>query len=198
VAQVRREASAAQQPVLAYLRTIDDPTVKTVLYEDLAALAGLLLAFAGLGLHQLTGSVIWDGAASLAIGVLLAVVAFLLGKTNKRLLIGHQADVRLVRRLASRLLEQPEVEGVVDILTMLIGAGQVLLCARIDFKDDLSAGDLERACVRMDLDLHREFPELHEIFLEPVPRNDPDLREKVLARYGDVMRRWQPPAPGPH
>ncbi|MCO1579636.1 cation diffusion facilitator family transporter [Crossiella sp. SN42] len=187
--QVRREARAEQRGLLAYLRHSDDPTVKTVFFEDTAALIGLLLAFLGVLLHQLTGSAVWDAVASLAIGALLAVVAYLLGSTNLGLLIGRQADPVLVRTVAARLRATPEVEAVVDILSMVTGTDRVLLCARLDFDDALGAADLERACVRISADLRAEFAELDEIFLEPVPRADPELRARVLARYGDLLSR---------
>ncbi|MGW0517831.1 cation diffusion facilitator family transporter [Crossiella sp. NPDC003009] len=187
--QVRREAKAEQRGLLAYLRHSDDPTVKTVFFEDTAALIGLLLAFLGVLLHQLTGSAVWDAVASLAIGALLAVVAYLLGSTNLGLLIGRQADPVLVRTVAARLRATPEVEAVVDILSMVTGTDRVLLCARLDFDDALGAADLERACVRISADLRAEFAELDEIFLEPVPRADPELRARVLARYGDLLSR---------
>jgi divalent metal cation (Fe/Co/Zn/Cd) transporter len=67
---------------------------------------------------------------------------------------------------------------------MTTGTDSVLVCARLDFDDTLGAADLERACVRIEGELRAEFRELTEIFLEPVPRNDPELRARVLARYG--------------
>ncbi|GAA2812590.1 cation diffusion facilitator family transporter [Crossiella cryophila] len=187
--QVRREAKAEGRPIPAYLRHSDDPTVKTVFFEDTAALIGLVLAFLGVLLHQLTGSAVWDAVASLAIGVLLAGVAYLLGRTNLGLLIGRQADPVLVRAAYRRIEAQPEVEVVVDILSMVTGTDRVLLCARLDFDDNLGAADLERACVRISAELRAEFAELDEVFLEPVPRADPELRARVLARYGELFPR---------
>ncbi|MGH3623547.1 MAG: cation diffusion facilitator family transporter [Sciscionella sp.] len=184
--QVRGEAKEEQRSFRTHLRLMDDPAPKTVLYEDSAALIGILLAFGGIGLHQLTGSAVFDGVASLLIGVLLAGVAYILGYTNRGLLIGRQADLRLVRAMRQRLNDTPEVETVVDILTMLTGADSVLLCARLDFNDSLTAAELELACVRIDAELREEFPDLDEIFLEPVPRTDPELRAKVLERYGNI------------
>ncbi|MEV8441447.1 cation diffusion facilitator family transporter [Actinosynnema sp. NPDC051121] len=186
VRQVRRGARAEGRSMLAFLRVSDDPTVKTVFLEDSAALVGLVLAFGGLGLHQLTGSSVWDGVASLAIGVLLAFAAYTLASTNRGLLIGRQADPVLVRAVWARLRDVPEVEQVVDLLTMAVGTDRVLVCARLDFDDSLGAADLERACVRIDAELRAAHPELDEVFLEPVPRNDPELRSRVLARYGDL------------
>jgi cation diffusion facilitator family transporter len=193
VHQIRREQRQAGQTLLQHLRTTDDPTAKTVLFEDTAALIGLLLAFAGVGLHLLTGSALWDGLASLLIGILLAGVAYLLGRTNMRLLIGRQADPRLVHAIHARLEATPEVDQVVDLLTMLLGTDKVLLCARVDFTDALSAAELERACVRIDRDLRREFADLDEIFIEPVPRTDSALRARVVNRYGSALDGARPP-----
>lgn len=186
VRQVRSEAADHHQSVPTFLRSTDDPTVKTVFFEDSAALIGLVLAFAGVGLHQLTGSGFFDGLASLVIGLLLSVVAFLLGRTNKALLIGRQADPRLVLAVRDQLAARPEIEQVVDLLTMMLGTDKVLVCARLDFDDALGAADLERACVAIDAELRRRFPDLDEIFLEPVPRTDPGMRARVLERYGQL------------
>jgi cation diffusion facilitator family transporter len=191
--QLRREARREAVPVRGYLRDPEDPTVKSVVLEDTAALIGLVLAFAGVGLHQLTGQVFWDGAAALGIGVLLVAVAFTLLQTNMGLLIGKQANIRLVRRIREHLEEQPEVEKLVDLLTMMVGTGRVLLCARLDFDDNLSAAQLERVCVRIDNGLRAEFATLDEVFLEPVPRSDQGLRARVLARYGDILDRPRAP-----
>jgi cation diffusion facilitator family transporter len=186
VRQVRAEAAEENRTVRRYLQLIDDPTVKTVFFEDSAALVGILLAFGGLALHDITGSALWDGLASVLIGVLLAGVAYLLGRTNLGLLIGRQADPALVRGARDLLRSAPEVEVVVDLLTMVTGTDQVLLCARLDFAENLTSTDLELACVRIANELRERYSDLDEIFLEPVPRSDPDLRARVLARYGEI------------
>src|SRR5690606_18109255 len=85
VRAVRREARDQNRTAAAYLRAPDDPSVKTVFMEDSAALIGLLLAAAGVGLHHATGSGFWDGLASALIGVLLVFVAYQLASTNKEL-----------------------------------------------------------------------------------------------------------------
>lgn len=185
--QVRREAAEQKRSLLEYLKFVDDPTPKTVFLEDSAALVGLVLAFAGIALHHVTGSAVWDGLASIAIGVLLAVVAYILGRTNLRLLVGRQADPVLVRGVRDLLASAPEIEVVVDLQTMLLGTDQVLVCARVDFDDALGAADLERACVRLADELSRTCGDVTEVFIEPVPRTDPDLRAAVLARYGNPV-----------
>lgn len=184
VRQVRAEAAAEGRTVSRYLRLIDDPTVKTVFFEDSAALIGILLAFGGLAMHDVTGSSMWDGLASVLIGVVLAGVAYLLGRTNLGLLIGRQADPAIVRGARELLASAPEVDVVVDLLTMVTGTDQVLLCARLDFAENLTSTDLELTCVRLSAELRDRYPDLDEIFLEPVPRSDPELRARVLSRYG--------------
>jgi cation diffusion facilitator family transporter len=185
--QVRRDAAEHDESMGKQLRGTDDPTPRAVFAEDLTAVLGILFAAAGVALHQITGSAFWDGAASLAIGVLLAVVAFLLAQSTKDLLIGRQADPRMLRSIERHLEEQPEIEDVVDLLTMLTGTDKVLLCARVDVVDDYSAGELERAFVRIDADLRAEYGDLDEVFLQPVPRNDPELRQRVMSRYGRLL-----------
>ncbi|MEW2501829.1 cation diffusion facilitator family transporter [Amycolatopsis sp. NPDC047767] len=189
IRQVRRESRQEQRSFFTYLRMIDDPAPKTVLFEDSAALIGLLLAFAGIGLHQLTGSSVWDGIASILIGLLLACVAYLLGRTNRGLLVGRQADPRIVRGVRDHLVSAPEIEALVDLQTMLMGTDQVLVCARVDFDDTLGAADVEFACVRIAGELTEKFHDVTEVFIEPVPRSDPNLRATVLARYGDLSTR---------
>ncbi len=91
-AQMRAEARSSGAHVLEHVRTSPDTTVKAALFEDTAALAGLVLAAAGLSLSQLTGSPVWDGASSIAIGTLLIVVAVRLGLDSRDLLIGKAAE----------------------------------------------------------------------------------------------------------
>jgi cation diffusion facilitator family transporter len=184
IKQARGEAAGDRTTIRAWLRNPDDPTVKSVVFEDSAALIGLAVAALGVFLHDVTGSGIWDGVASLAIGVLLVVVAFLLTRTNMGLLIGRQAPVWLVREIEQTLEREPEVVDVVDVLTMRLGANQVLLCARIDVVDSLSAAEVERAMLRIADTISHALPDVTEVFLEPVPREDVGLRQRVLERYG--------------
>src|SRR4029453_9467602 len=85
----RGGGAPAAMPVRDYVRQSRDPTVKTVLFEDSAAICGVLLALVGVGLHQLTGKVFFDAAASILIGLLLAYIAYRLGRDTKGLLIGE-------------------------------------------------------------------------------------------------------------
>ena len=184
---LRAQARRARRSVPSLVRDPQDPTVNSVALEDSAAVVGVLIAAAGVGLHALTGSQVWDGVASLAIGVLLFGVAILLGRTCQALLVGKQADPRLLGEIEAALEEQDEVVDVVDMLSMQTGTAQVLLCVRADFVDTLSAGDLEQACVRVADTLHERFGDLDEIFIQPASRKDRDVRERVKERYGAPM-----------
>jgi cation diffusion facilitator family transporter len=193
-AQMREERKGLRD----LLRSTDDPTVKTVFYEDSAALIGILLAFCGVYGHHLTGSSWPDAVASLLIAALLAAIAFLLARTNKNLLVGSAADPRLVRAVAEWLRDRDEVDAVVDLMTERIGTDQVLVCARLDYVDGLDARQVEASTVEMNRRLREEFGDVVEVFLEPVPRHDEQLRETVRQRYGeDVVdgfdRLAQPP-----
>jgi cation diffusion facilitator family transporter len=184
VRQTRGEARQRDRPVRSVVRDPHDPTVRSVVLEDSAAVIGIVTAAVGVGLHQLTGSALWDAAASLVIGGLLVVAAVLLAQTCKGLLIGKQADGRLIRRIEARIEEQDEIDDVVDLLTMMTGVDRVLLCVRVDFVDGFSAGELEAACVRMDALLRSDFPDLDEVFIQPAAKTDRRVQERVRARYG--------------
>jgi divalent metal cation (Fe/Co/Zn/Cd) transporter len=161
--------------------------VNSVLLEDSAALIGLAIAAAGVALHQITGAAVWDGIASLLIGLLLLSVSFVLARACEALLIGRQADPRLLRAVEAFLEEQDEVDDVVDVLTMLTGTDSVLLCTRVDFVDTFSAADLEQACLRVDEQLRQRFPILSEVFIQPASRKDEELRRRVARRYGHAL-----------
>jgi cation diffusion facilitator family transporter len=182
--ETRSHARRQDQGFVEFLRTTDDPTAKSVLFEDSAAILGIAFAALGLLTHELTGSAIGDGIASILIGVMLSAVAFLLGRTNRELLIGRQARPQVLEGMRRMLADAPEVEEVVDLLTMNVGTDQILVCARLDFDDSIGAADVERACARLDGELHHAYHEVYEVFLEPVPRDDSGLRERMLARYG--------------
>jgi divalent metal cation (Fe/Co/Zn/Cd) transporter len=190
VRQVWREKRELRLPLRRYLRLSDDPTVKSMLFEDSAALVGLLLALPGVGLHQLTGSSVWDGIASVMIGVLLGRRLHPGAHEQEpahRALGGAARDARGVRPPRGR----PRGGHRRRPAAMLTGTDSVLLCARVDFVDSLTAADLERACVRLDDELRERSSDLDQIFIEPVPRADPDLRAAVLERYGTLLTTWQ-------
>ncbi len=187
VRQARAGAARRRTSLSSHIRDPDDPTVKSVVLEDTAALIGLALAGLGVTLRELTGNAMYDGAASIAIGLLLVGVSVAIARTCKSLLVGQQADDALVRSIKQYFEADDDVLEVVDLLTMMVGVDRVLLCARVDFVPELSSDQLEESCVRIDEELRERFPVLGEIFVEPVPRSNQRLRQRVLSRYGAAM-----------
>ena len=170
VRQLRREAKEAGRGMLQHVRLSSDPTVKTVFSEDTAALVGLVLAATGLALHQLTGEAYWDAGAAIAIGVLLAVVAYVLGRDTKEMLIGEAAPAELRTDILTALDGHPEVERVVEVRTMLIGPNKVLVAARLDMDDDLGAAAVEDSTDRIAAELQERHPDVAEVYLDVTSR----------------------------
>lgn len=184
--QMRTEAADRGRSLAGHVRASKDPTVKTVLAEDTAALIGIVLAAAGVGLHHVTGDAAWDGWAAIAIGVLLAFVAFVLGRDNSDLLIGEAAEPRLVVDVYDNLCGRAEVTGVVEILTMHLGPDQVLVAARLDLVDALTAGRVEQFAGAVDRELRERHPEITQVFLDPT-RPDHELARRT-AVHVDRLR----------
>jgi divalent metal cation (Fe/Co/Zn/Cd) transporter len=173
--QLRRDARRMRRGFRHQLWATSDPAATTVFAEDSAALIGLALAGTGVGLHQLTGNAYWDSLASIAIGALLAVVAVVLGRENKSLIIGESADPRLVEAVRTELAAYPQVSAVDDVLTMVLGRGEVLVAARVDFDDDLHAGELESVARRMEREIAGNHPPVRHFFLDiTADSNTPD------------------------
>lgn len=186
VVQLRGESREAGRSLFGHVRASKDPTAKTVLSEDTAALLGILLAAAGIGLHYVTGSAVWDGAAAIAIGLLLAAVAFVLGRDTRDLLIGEAADPGLVVGVHDAISAYPEVTGVVELLTMHLGPSSVLVALRVDLHDGLSAAQVEEWSERAERDLCARWPDIRQLFLDPT-RPDPERTERTK-RHVDRLR----------
>ena len=168
--QTGSEAQSRRRSFSRHLRVSRDPTVKTVVFEDSAAVAGLLLAAIGLGLTQITGSSVWDGAASIAIGVLLAGVAFALGRDTKGLLIGEGALPEEREAIVRVFDEHPQVLSVEELLTMALGPSALLVAARLDFVPDVDSDEVEQLADELDRRLRQAVPEVTEVFLDPTSR----------------------------
>ncbi len=165
VRQLQSEATERGRGFVDHVRRSNDPTVKTVASEDSAAVIGLVLAGVGLGLHQLTGSRVPDAVASIAIGVLLAWIAYALGRDTKELLIGESVDPELRLDVISALHGYDGVDGVLEVLTMQLGPDEALLAAKLDLHDGMSAGDVELLTQRMEQELRERHPSLRHLYL---------------------------------
>lgn len=136
VKQLRGSAAEADQEVLQHVLETSDPTVRAVFFEDAAALVGLVLAAAGVALHQITGSAVWDAIGSIAIGVLLGVVAVILIQLNRRFLIGQSPSPRVMRAVLKLLADQDDVASVSYLHLEYVGPARVFLVAAVDLVGD--------------------------------------------------------------
>ncbi|MEE1796867.1 cation diffusion facilitator family transporter [Streptomyces sp. BE308] len=180
VRQVRREASKLSVPDTYYLRHTPDTAVKAVVMEDSAALVGLLLAAGGLLGGQLSGSGVWDGIASILIGALLVYVAWVLGRSNAQLLIGRPLPKAMRAGVREELLSVPHIVDVLELTTLIQGPTEILIAAKIDFRDMASAEQVEWACEEAEAQLRERFPSIRRVYLDPTP--GPEQRRASAAR----------------
>jgi cation diffusion facilitator family transporter len=167
VRQLSGEAEERDRGFFEHLRITSDPTAKTVAFEDTAALIGLVLAAVGITLHHLTGHGFWDGSASIAIGLLLVLVAFALGQQNKRALIGEALMPEVQDEIRQIISESPGIDSVVELLTMRMSPEEVLVAARVDLDDNASVDELEQAADDVERRLREAHPEVRHVFLDP-------------------------------
>jgi cation diffusion facilitator family transporter len=156
--------------VVAFSRESSDPTTKTVLYEDSAALIGVLLAFAGVAAHQLSGDPLPDNLAAMLDGVLLMLVGAGLFRDTKGLVIGESAPADERERIRAVIERHDEVEKVLDLRTMYMGPGTLVVAARIDLRDDVDARRIERLSDEIDCELREEVKSVDQVFLDATPR----------------------------
>ena len=148
------------------IRNTKDPAVFTVLFEDAAALVGLALAALGLLLAQVTGIGLFDGLASMLIGLLLGIVALVLGFKSRSLLLGEAVTPQTRRAILSAVRKQEEVQEVVQLQTMHMGPEDILIGLEINLLDELSTDEIERVVDRIEEAIQREVPEAKQIFVE--------------------------------
>ncbi len=148
------------------VRLSKDPTVFTVLFEDSAAMLGLLTALGGLLCVQFFGDLRFDALASIVIGVILACTASVLAYESKGLLIGEAASREVVDGIRRILVRERNIVNVNEILTMHLGPRDVLLTISLDFADSISAGDVESAISTLETRIKGKYPEIARIFIE--------------------------------
>ena len=148
-------------------RETKDPTDFIVVFEDGAALLGIVVATIGTALTVATGSGVYDGGASIAIGLILSVVAALLARESKALLIGERADPALTRAAEALARNTASVAHVNGIATIQLAPEQVIVAASIDFDDNATAGEVECAIAAFEQQLQADHPEVVAVFVKP-------------------------------
>jgi cation diffusion facilitator family transporter len=179
VRQLRAEAAEAGSPTLRHLSIGAEPALRAVVWEDGIALVGLLLAAGGLLLDEATGSHVWDAMASLAIALLLVMVAYGLGRQNMDHLIGKAVDPEIQAGIVEEITSGAGVDGVLELLTMRLGPDQVLVAARVDLASGCSPEELEEASDEVERRIRERFPEVRHVFLDPTPGSADDAAEDL-------------------
>ena len=151
---------------LAAIHHGKDPSLFTVLFEDTAALLGLVVAFFGVLLSHLLDAPFLDGAASVVIGCILVVAALWLAYESRSLLVGEAADPQMVADIRRIVLDDPAVTGLGVVLTMHLGPDDVLLNIEVLFTPGLPAEDIHAAVHRIEERINEPYPEVSRIFIE--------------------------------
>ena len=156
----------------ATIKDSKDPTVITVLFEDSAAMLGLMVAFVGLLIGQMLGLVWMDGAASVVIGLILAITACVLAIETKGLLIGESAKPEITALIRRMALDEPAISRVNEARSIHFGPHDVLVTVSLDFQDQTSAAQIEKIVSRIETRLKSDYPEIRSIYLEVQSHKD--------------------------
>lgn len=143
-----------------------------VLFEDSAAMAGLIIAAIGVWASIHFGDPRLDGLASIVIGLILASVAIILARESKGLLIGEAADPELIARIREVMTNHPAVDGVNHVRTIHTGPDSIFVAISADFADDLIMGDAERLIEDMEASMRQLSPSISSIYIRPEKRED--------------------------
>ncbi|MBC7910109.1 MAG: cation transporter [Pyrinomonadaceae bacterium] len=182
------EAHHEGMTFMQYLRESKDPTAKTVLFEDTAALLGIIIAWIGLYLTERHagpgGGAYWDGLASMVIGVILAIVAFSLARSSRGLLLGEAATKKSVEKIRQAISGHPNVVEVVELLTMHLAPKQILICAHINLRNNMNTDEIEQTNQEIEALIKQAEPKVDMIFLESARESESDLKHAIPEHIG--------------
>jgi cation diffusion facilitator family transporter len=152
---------------VSFIRHAKAPELPIVLLEDFAALIGLVLAFFGVGLTIITGNSIWDAVGTLAIGVLLILVAIVLGIETKSLLVGEGASPGDSAAIRDAINAQPDVEALIHMKTLYLGPDELLVGAKVAFARSKKLADLANSINAVEANIRTAVPIARIIYIEP-------------------------------
>jgi cation diffusion facilitator family transporter len=165
-----KEANHVRPPGMgwvSFIRTSKSPELPVVLLEDVGAEVGLVFALGGLILAEVTGNARWDAVGSIAIGLLLVVIAFVLAREMKPLLIGESASDIDQEQIEQALAGSSHVQSIIHLRTMHLGPDNLLLAAKIDFDHSLTVEQLARAIDDAERAVRAAVPKATTIYIEP-------------------------------
>jgi cation diffusion facilitator family transporter len=161
-----REAKGSLGWLEAVLQS-KDPQAFIVLLENGAAMAGIVVAAAGLALSQLTHNPFFDGAASVVIGIILGLTALLLAVESKALLIGEAAEPEIVEGLRAAAAGRAGIVGVGQILTVHSSPDQITALMSVDFEDHIAASEAEKIVEEIERHVSERWPQVRQLYIRP-------------------------------
>jgi cation diffusion facilitator family transporter len=182
IREVRREADRRGWTLLETIRRHRDPTIFAVVYEETAALAGLVTALIGISLAVTLDMPALDGWTSIAIGLILSVTAMTLARRCYILMTGQAADPEIEVRLREIMSRVRPVERVNEVRTMHFGPSEILVLVSADFVDKTLAGTVERIVSDVEDGLKSAFPEVRRVYIEA---QSSDRHKEALAEIGE-------------
>jgi cation diffusion facilitator family transporter len=153
--------------LLGFIRHAKAPEIPVVMLEDFAALVGLVLAFAGVGLTALTGNGVFDAIATVLIGVLLVLVALLLGVETQSLLVGEGASPADAEAIRSAIEADAAVERIIHLKTLYLGPDELMLAAKVAFSRTKTLGEVSAATNALEARVRAAVPATRVIYIEP-------------------------------
>ena len=179
----RREKG--KQGWLQAVQSSKDPSVYTVLFEDSAALLGLIVAFAGILAAELLEMPELDGAASIGIALILGATAIFLARESKGLLMGEPASPEVQRKVLAIAQRDPAVQRANGVLTVHMGPEEIVAGLSIEFEDHLTAPEIEACVERIEARLKEEIPEVTRLFVKPQTSGTWEQRRKLIESASD-------------
>jgi cation diffusion facilitator family transporter len=170
---------------LQAVQSSKDPSVYTVLFEDSAALLGLIVAFAGILAAELLEIPELDGAASIGIGLILGATAIFLARESKGLLIGEPASPEVQRKVLAIAQQDPAVQRANGVLTVHMGPTEIVAGLSIEFEDRLTAPEIEACVERLEAKLKKEMPQITRLFVKPQTSGTWEKRRKLIDTASD-------------
>jgi cation diffusion facilitator family transporter len=177
------EVRAKGQSWTSFVRRAKAPELPVVLLEDVAALTGLVLALAGVGLTAITGDAVFDAIGTLCIGALLVIVAIVLGIETKSLLVGEGATEADFDRIVRAIEAGPEVEKLIHVKTLYLGPDELLVAGKIGLPDDISVADAAHDIDAVEARIREAVPAARVIYLEPDVYRSPTARPPATETF---------------
>lgn len=156
------------KPMIRAIRETKDPSLVTVLLEDAAAMAGLVIALVGIMLGQILNMPVFDGIAAIVIGVVLLLTALILAVECKGLLIGEGAAPEVIEAIRAKVAEDPRIEGVGEILSTHFGPHDLIVLVSLDFRAGLSGDEIEAAIASLETTVKAAAPDVRHFYIEAV------------------------------